>query len=152
MKIQSARRHFLTSWGTYADKLQLLLKQQLEEQEKTLADFNQRESKWQQQLMEANRDLAAFSAQAEGVAQPVSSDSDMDVKTEPPQDDPWGTESAAKLKDQQAELTAALTKAKEKAETASREAEHQRERKPRHKDRTEAEGKGVDPPPAKAPT
>ena len=97
VKVQTSRRNFLTAWGGYVDKLQSLLKQQLEEQEKTLASFGQHEQKWQQQLVEANKELATFSAQSDGTAQHVSSDSDVDLSTDGPSEDPWSTDNAAKL-------------------------------------------------------
>ena len=149
VKVQTSRRNFLTAWGGYVDKLQSLLKQQLEEQEKTLASFGQHEQKWQQQLVEANKELATFSAQSDGTAQHVSSDSDVDLRTDGPSEDPWSTDNAAKLKNQQIELAAALSRAKEKAEALSKEVEG-RERTPRRKDRSEGDAAAADPPPPKA--
>ena len=149
VKVQTARRNFLNAWGSYVEKLQLLMKQQLEDQEKAMADFNQHEAKWNQQLADANKELAALSALPGGTVQQVSSDSDMDVKPESPPEHPRGLDKASRLKDQQEELAAILFRAKEKAESASAEAE-QRERTPRRKDRPEGETKGAEPPPAKA--
>ena len=123
VKVQTARRNFLNAWGSYVEKLQLLMKQQLEDQEKALADFNQHEARWNQQLADANKELAALSALPGGTVQQVSSDSDMDAKPESPPEDPRGLDKASRLKDQQEELAAILFRAKEKAESASAEAE-----------------------------
>ena len=151
VKVQTARRNFLASWGIYVEKLQLLLKNQVEEQEKALIEFNQYEQKWQHQLTTANKKLAALSALEEGssVHQVCSSsDSDMDVKAD--LEDPWALEGAARLKVQQEELASALAKAKEKAESATKEAE-QRERTPRRTKERADKDAPVEPPPIKAP-
>ena len=138
-KVQNARRAYLASWSSYVGQLQTLLATQMEEQDQALQDFQKHEQRWQKQLKEASKTLAALSrgkgdtADKDGPATVnLTSGSDMDEDSEDSKQDPWAAlDQAQKLRDGQQELAAALSRAREKAEIAAKQAKRDSSRSPR---------------------
>ena len=149
-KVQNARRAYLASWSSYVGQLQTLLATQMEEQDQALQDFQKHEQRWQKQLKEASKTLAALSrgkgdtADKDGPATVnLTSGSDMDEDSEDSKQDPWAAlDQAQKLRDGQQELAAALSRAREKAEIAAKQAKRDSSRSPRRqRDRETEEAK-----------
>ena len=117
LRVQDARRAYLASWAEYTTKLQALLQKQQADQETALTEFNTNEAHWKQQLREASSTLAALSGEIH--SSPPSSEDEHDAEMKSADKDPWVN--ATELRKGQAELGAALAKAKEKAELAVRD-------------------------------
>ena len=149
-KVQNACRAYLASWSSYVGQLQTLLTTQMEEQDQALQDFQKHEQRWQKQLKEASKTLAALSGGKGDAADKdgpttvtLTSGSDMDEDSEDGKQDPWAAlDQAQKLRDGQQELAAALSKAREKAEIAAKQAKRDSSRSPRRqRDRETEEAK-----------
>ena len=156
-RVQNARRAYLTSWTAYIGQLQELLRKQMEEQEKVLGDFKLHEDRWQAQLLDAKKTLAALSDEkalpltVDGAPTAVTLSSSSDMEAEDSdghpnsRQDPWAdlaVMQAKSMKESQLELANALNKARAKAESAAKDAKRDISRSPRrHKEQDGAGGK-----------
>ena len=118
LRVQEARRAYITAWSDYTAKLQAVLSAQQTEQSKVLGDFTEHKEKWKQQLKESTAALSRLSEDVQKVSSDEDEDRDMKIVKDEIKD-PWETdESTRQLKESQAELHSVLAKAKEKAESA----------------------------------
>ena len=140
LKVQEARRAYITAWSDYTAKLQAVLSAQQTEQSKVLGDFTEHKEKWKQQLKESTAALSRLSEDVQKVSSDEDSDRNTDMKiVKDDLKDPWeADETTRQLKESQIELHSALARAKEKAEAASQELPA-RERTPRRTAREGAE-------------